>query len=79
MSNNSLIKKNPAKTVAEYLSALPVVVHKTLESVRRAIKTAAPGAEELISYKIPFYKYKGHLAALFASKNHCSFVTMTVP
>ena len=67
----------PAKTVDQYLQALPLKVHKTLEVVRKAIKSAAPDAEETISYRIPLYKYKGHLVGFMAFKNHCSFVTMS--
>ena len=52
-------------------------MHKTLEVVRKAIKSAAPDAEETISYRIPLYKYKGHLVGFMAFKNHSSFVTMS--
>jgi uncharacterized protein YdhG (YjbR/CyaY superfamily) len=61
------------KTVDEYLQALPDAVRKTLEGVRKAIRETAPMAEELISYQIPTYKYKGALVHFAAFKNHCSF------
>ncbi len=67
----------PAKTVDEYLQALPSGVRTTLEKVRKAIKSAAPMAEEKIGYGIPYYKYKGSFLALTAQKNHCSLVTMS--
>jgi uncharacterized protein YdhG (YjbR/CyaY superfamily) len=68
-----------AKNVDEYLSGLDPNQRKALEQVRKAIKSAAPKAEELISYRIPLYNYKGHLTAIMAAKNHCSFVTMSPP
>jgi uncharacterized protein YdhG (YjbR/CyaY superfamily) len=69
----------PVKTVDEYVKTLPLSFRKVFESVRKTIKSAAPKAEELISYRVPFYRHNGHLAAFFAAKNHCSFVTMSIP
>jgi uncharacterized protein YdhG (YjbR/CyaY superfamily) len=70
------VPKTP-KTVDEYLKALPVKVQKTLGQVRKAIKSAAPGGEEIISYGIPAYKFKGHIIIYFAAfKNHCSIYAM---
>ena len=66
-----------ANSVDEYLNMLAPVVRKTLESVRKSIKSAAPDADEIIGYRIPLYKYNGHLTAFFAAKSHCSFVTMS--
>lgn len=60
-------------TVDEYLNALPAGVRSTLEKVRKAIKEAAPKAEEVISYQIPTYKYFGALVHFAAFKDHCSF------
>lgn len=68
-----------ANTVDEYLKALDSPVRRLLEPVRNAIKSAAPKAEEKISYRIPIYTYAGHLVAFMAAKNHCSFVTMSQP
>ena len=43
---------------------------------RRAIRSAAPEAQEGISYRIPLYRQHGHLVGFAAFKNHCSlFVT----
>ena len=67
----------PHKTIKEYINSQPPVVRKTLEQIRKAIKSAAPKAEETISYRIPLYKQHGHLVAFMASKNHCSFVTIS--
>jgi uncharacterized protein YdhG (YjbR/CyaY superfamily) len=42
--------------------------------LRKTIQAAAPNADEVISYRIPFYKYHGMLVGFSASaKNHCTF------
>lgn len=62
-----------AKDVDEYLRLLPKPVRTVLEDLRKTIQAAAPAAEEVISYQIPMYKYKGPLVCFAAFKNHCSF------
>ena len=64
------------KNVDEYLSALPEAVRFTLEKLRQTIKKAAPKSEELISYQIPTYKYRGPLVHFAAFKDHCSFIVV---
>jgi uncharacterized protein YdhG (YjbR/CyaY superfamily) len=66
-----------AKTVDEYLSAIPDEARATLEKLRQTIKAAAPKATELISYQIPMYKHHGMLVGFAAFKNHCSFFVGT--
>jgi len=64
------------KTVDDYLAALPEKEREVLQELRRVIKSAAPEAEEAISYNIPLYRHHGHLVGFAAFKNHCSlFVT----
>ena len=41
-----------------------------LRQLRQAIKSAAPKAEEKISYGMPFYAYHGRLIYFAAHKNH---------
>lgn len=66
----------PATSVDEYLAGLPRGTRTALERLRQTIQAAAPMAEEVISYRIPLYKYRGHLVGFAAFKNHCSlFVT----
>jgi len=67
----------PARTVDDYLAALPEEARATLEKLRKTIKAAAPKADEVISYQIPTYKYHGPLVAFAAFKNHCSFYVMS--
>jgi uncharacterized protein YdhG (YjbR/CyaY superfamily) len=65
-----------AETVDDYLEALPPEERAALEKVRVAIRSAAPEAEEKVSYRIPMYTHHGHLVGFAAFKNHLSlFVT----
>ena len=57
--------------VRDYIASFPENVQKILEQIRVAIKKAAPGAEEIISYRMPAFKYKGSVIIYFAGyKNH---------
>jgi uncharacterized protein YdhG (YjbR/CyaY superfamily) len=69
----------PAKDVDAYLASLPPDVKATLESLRQAIKAAAPMAEELISYRIPTYKHHGPLVHFMAGRRHCSLIAVSRP
>ena len=70
-------KNIAAASVDEYLNVLPEKVRSTMEKIRKAIKSAAPKAEEVISYQIPTYKSNGPVGGFAAFKNHCSFFTMS--
>ncbi len=63
--------KSPA-TVDEYVAGFPNETKKRLIELRKTIKTAAPKAEELISYGIAGYKYHGVLIYFAGWKNHIS-------
>ena len=58
------------KTVAEYLSSIPTNAKSILEEVRKAIKEAAPQAEEVISYNMPAFKLHGILVYYAVHKEH---------
>ena len=59
--------------VTAYIAHFPQGVQETLEELRRTIKKAAPLAEEIISYKMPAYKYHGMLVYFAAYKKHIGF------
>lgn len=63
----------PYKNVEAYLKQFPEDQRQTLEKVRKAIREAAPEAEETISYGMPAYKWKGALVYFAGFQNHCSF------
>ncbi len=69
-------KEAPAKDVDEYIAKAPEEAREALEELRKNIKTAAPMAEEIISYRIPTYKYNGSLVHFAAFKNHSSFIVV---
>jgi uncharacterized protein YdhG (YjbR/CyaY superfamily) len=70
--------KTDFKSVDEYIASQPEAVQGVLECVRSAIRKAVPGAEEVISYKIPTYKLRGSAVIYFAGwKQHCSLYPAT--
>jgi uncharacterized protein YdhG (YjbR/CyaY superfamily) len=66
------MKEKPAPDVDAYLAALPKMQRVTLEKLRKTIRAAAPEAQEVISYRMPAYKYRGPLVFFAAFKNHLS-------
>ena len=60
----------PVKDVDEYVALAPKEVQDKLKEFRATIKTAAPGAQERISYGMPYYYYKGRLVYFGLSKKH---------
>jgi uncharacterized protein YdhG (YjbR/CyaY superfamily) len=66
------------KSIDEYLKALSADKRTALETIRKAIKSAAPKAEECISYSMPAFRLDGKpLVAFAAAANHCSFFPMS--
>ena len=68
----AITKRSAFRTVDEYLKTFPPAVRTILEKIRKTIMSAAPGAEETISYGIPGYKYHGMLIYFAGFKNHVS-------
>jgi uncharacterized protein YdhG (YjbR/CyaY superfamily) len=68
------------QTIDEYLAPLSSEKRAALEKLRRAIKSAAPKAEECISYQIPAFRLGGKfLVAFGAARNHCAFYPGALP
>jgi len=66
------------KTIDEYLTALGKDERAALEKLRKAIRAAAPEAEECISYGLPAFRLNGKLLVAFgAARNHCAFYPMS--
>ena len=62
-----------AKTVDQYLAAVPQPARTTLNKIRATIRSAAPpDATEVISYGMPAFKHKGVLVWFAAFADHCS-------
>ncbi len=68
------------ETIDQYLSSLADEQRDALEKLRRAIKAAAPKAEECISYDIPTFRLNGKLLVSFgAARTHCAFYPGAYP
>jgi uncharacterized protein YdhG (YjbR/CyaY superfamily) len=73
LRHNKSVAAKP-KTVDDYLARLNERERSALQKLRRDIKSAAPAAEECISYDIPSYRLGTKLLVSFgAAKNHCAF------
>jgi len=59
--------------VDQYLENLSEENRKALNHIRRLIQATVPDATEVLSYKMPAYKYHGMLVGYAAHKEHCSF------
>jgi uncharacterized protein YdhG (YjbR/CyaY superfamily) len=69
-----------AENIDDYLSTLDDQKRAALERLRRAIISAAPRAEECISYGIPAFRLDGRILVFFAAaSNHCSFFPGAFP
>jgi uncharacterized protein YdhG (YjbR/CyaY superfamily) len=58
------------KNVDEYIEVYPPDVRAVLERIRSTIRSAAPDAQEAISYQIPAFKLNGALVYFAAFKKH---------
>jgi uncharacterized protein YdhG (YjbR/CyaY superfamily) len=61
-----------AKDVDTYIASAPETARQKLVELRKIIRAAAPQAEEVISYHMPYYKYHGQLVGFAAYKDHVS-------
>ena len=66
------MKKSP-NTVTGYIVAAPKQAQAMLKQLRAAIRSAAPQAQEKISYGMPYYGYQGRLAYFAAFRDHVSY------
>ena len=74
MKKNRLVPTS----VDKYLANVPEPARSTLRKVRSTIRSVAPAeTTEVISYKIPTFKYKGMLVAFAAFTNHCSLFALS--
>jgi uncharacterized protein YdhG (YjbR/CyaY superfamily) len=61
------------RNIGEYIADFPEETRVLLEQIRKAIKEAAPSAEETISYSMPAFRQNGILVYFAAFKNHIGF------
>ena len=64
--------------VRAYLAALPPPVRKGLKQIQGAIRSAAPGAIEHFSYRMPGFRLDGKMFLWYAAwKNHLALYPIT--
>jgi|GEM_PF-358050 len=56
--------------IDSYIAKFPADIQVVLEQVRETIRNSAPGAQEVISYKMPAFRQHGILVYFAAWKNH---------
>lgn len=72
------VPRSKPRTIDEYLAGLTAEQRSALQRLRRAIHSAAPKAEECISYGLAAFRLNGKpLVAFGAWANHCAFYPMS--
>ena len=64
------MRRTAPKSIDEYIAASPSAVQPILKKVRSTISSAAPGAREVVSYRMPAFKLHGILVYFAAFKAH---------
>ncbi len=67
------VSRATPKTIDEYISGFPPDVQTVLRKVRKVVRSAAPDAQEAISYQMPAFKLDGVLVYFAAFKKHIGF------
>ena len=67
------------KSIDDYINQFPDEIKLKLETIRAAIKKAAPKAEQVISYQMPAFKLNEVLVYFAACKNHIGFYPTAKP
>jgi len=63
--------------IESYLAAVPEPHRTALEHLRSVIRSAAPDAEEVMTYAMPGFRRDGVLVSYAAFKEHLSFFPMS--
>ena len=69
---------NPSDWIDARLAEFPPAQRGALQGLREAIAAAAPEAEEVVSYKMPAFRYHGRMLVSYDGfKTHCSLFPMS--
>ena len=63
-------KATQPATIDEYISSFPPEVQAILRKIRETVRSAAPDAQEVISYQMPAFKANGILVYFAAFQKH---------
>ena len=63
----------PPENIDDYIATFPKDVQSLLKQVRKTVRSAAPKAVEVISYRMPALRLNGILIYFAAFKNHIGF------
>lgn len=64
-------------TIDDYLAGVGDDQRAALDKLRKTIRSAAPDAEECISYGLAAFRQNGPLVGFGAGANHCAFYLMS--
>ena len=67
------MKPEKPENTDQYIAQFPDEIQQKLSSIREAVKTAAPEAEEVLSYGLPALKQGKVLVYYSANKSHIGF------
>jgi len=67
------INSKDIKSIDNYINQFPDEIKSKLETIRSAIKKAAPKSTEVISYGMPAFKQNKVLVYFAVGKNHIGF------
>lgn len=67
------MSKPKVDDVDSYIASSAEEARPKLEEIREIITSTVPGAEEGISWNVPYYRYHGELVGFDAAKSHVSF------
>lgn len=65
--------KHTAQSIDEYTLKFTPEIQEMLNTLRKVINEAAPGAKEKISYQMPAFDFHGVLVYYAVCKNHIGF------
>ncbi len=71
------MKISKAKTVEAYIAEAAPAQRAMMKQLRAIIRKEAPDAVEGISYRMPFYKYKGMLLGFASFERHIGFYAIS--
>jgi len=66
-------RRQAPKSIDEYIAQFSPEIQAILERIRATVGSAAPDAQETISYQIPAFTLNGALVYFAAFKNHIGF------